>query len=354
MLITVQELSTPRFFLGNTNMARPSVIDYKDVEKAVTELKLHGKPINPYQVRKILGEGSEAKIAYYLKGMNLEIEYQEDDPLAKKLALLLRPGVIELQEEMQELIETKTSELSSSLEEERSKAEKLQNELRQSTSKIEEQVSSIQANQESLHNLSKALSDLKQKYKDAQAKSRSLQTENVSLQTSLEEGRTHLAAAKQEHQDVITLLREEHAETLSTQRAATEQARQAIHTLKEDLQRERKINTELAEKINRLGNTISGLNECVTNHQVEAREMTIRIQTQTASLEEKDAELKGLHEAYASASNQADERLEKSEGNLVTLTTKNEKLATEVELLKSLLREFKAPQETKTHNTDAG
>ena len=50
-------------------MPRPAKITESAVESAVAELKSTHTPVNPYQVRKILGEGSIAKIGYFLKAL---------------------------------------------------------------------------------------------------------------------------------------------------------------------------------------------------------------------------------------------------------------------------------------------
>ncbi len=52
----------------------------------------------------MLGKGSEAKIAYFLKGLDIDIEYQDEDPVTKRLVSLIRPVVLELNDQYDELV----------------------------------------------------------------------------------------------------------------------------------------------------------------------------------------------------------------------------------------------------------
>jgi len=92
-------------------MARPASITQEDVESAVTALEDNGKPINPYQVRKLLSKGSIAKIGYFLKALGVDAVYEADDPLTARLALLLRPAALELEEQTDERIRKETEQL---------------------------------------------------------------------------------------------------------------------------------------------------------------------------------------------------------------------------------------------------
>ena len=54
-------------------MGRPASISEADIIRAVEELQESRKPVNPYQVRQILGKGSTAKIAHYLHGLDIDL-----------------------------------------------------------------------------------------------------------------------------------------------------------------------------------------------------------------------------------------------------------------------------------------
>lgn len=86
-------------------MARPPSIGIEQVERAVETLKQQGKPINPYQVKKIIGAGSTSKIQWYLDGLRIETETEGPDPLTKRLVSLLKPLAAELQDEKFEAID---------------------------------------------------------------------------------------------------------------------------------------------------------------------------------------------------------------------------------------------------------
>lgn len=86
-------------------MARPPSIGIEDVKRAVETLRRQGKPINPYQIRKIIGEGSTSKIQWYLDGMQIETEIDGPDPLTKRLVSLLKPLAAELQDDKSEALD---------------------------------------------------------------------------------------------------------------------------------------------------------------------------------------------------------------------------------------------------------
>ena len=121
-------------------MPRPAKITESAVESAVAELKSTHTPVNPYQVRKILGEGSIAKIGYFLKALGHTTDYsaEKDDPLTLKLVNMLRPVALELDEQSKERIRQATQQLNTELEEKATLVSSLERQLGDKQSVIDE------------------------------------------------------------------------------------------------------------------------------------------------------------------------------------------------------------------------
>ena len=140
-------------------MARPSVIAIQDIEDAVDTLNGLGKPINPYQVRTLLGKGSEAKIAYFLKGLDIDIEYQDEDPVTKRLVSLIRPVVLELNDQYDELVAKEKKGLEASLEKEKQKSAQRENERNEAQNNHKQATLRITALEKSLLEANQAQAD---------------------------------------------------------------------------------------------------------------------------------------------------------------------------------------------------
>ena len=72
-------------------MARPPSVDEHEVISVIEALQGQGKPINPYQVQKLLGGGSGPYIQKIIDKLDLEQAYDGEDPLTKQLVGLIRP-----------------------------------------------------------------------------------------------------------------------------------------------------------------------------------------------------------------------------------------------------------------------
>ena len=120
-------------------MPRPPVISEADIESAVQTLKGTGTPINPYQVRKLLGKGSVEKIAYFLKALGVTADYkgEAEDPWTSRMANLLRPVAIELEEKSKDRIQKATEHLNDELNEKDGLLSELEGQLAERQSLID-------------------------------------------------------------------------------------------------------------------------------------------------------------------------------------------------------------------------
>lgn len=156
-------------------MARPPSIGIEDVERAVETLKRQGKPVNPYQIRKIIGEGSSTKIQWYLDGMQIETETEGPDPLTKRLVSLLKPLAAELQDEKFEALDQLKSKHEQELQQAKAIAE-------EQTAKVNEMESLLDSARDEISKTETLLENSKQREAD-------LANESIALRKDLERGK---------------------------------------------------------------------------------------------------------------------------------------------------------------------
>jgi len=240
-------------------MARPASITEADVESAVVVLNDNGKPINPYQVRKHLGKGSIAKIAYYLKALGVDAVYETDDPLTVRLASLLRPAALEIEEQTSERIRKETEELRTRIQDRddaladldtrlQAKESELQDKkerlaqagidsdwLRSEKQALELKVARLD---EAQNSLAKQLSEKKDRiteYKESSA------AEKKELQTTLFE-----------HKEAVRMMREDHQQTIDDYKNMVSSLTEKLHEMAESSKKVVSHNAELKLQVEKM------------------------------------------------------------------------------------------------------
>lgn len=198
-------------------MARPPSIGIEDVERAVETLKRQGKPVNPYQIRKIIGEGSSTKIQWYLDGMQIETDTEGPDPLTKRLVSLLKPLAAELQDEKFLALD----QLKLTHKEELQQANAIAEEQ---TAKVNELESSLSSSHDELSNTQTLLKNSKQRETELANESVALRKDLERLKEIADNFEQKLALAEKridhtviEYRQQIERLQQEHKDRLTSE-----------------------------------------------------------------------------------------------------------------------------------------
>jgi len=218
-------------------MARPSVISFEDVKQAVAALKNSGKRITPYQIRLHLGRGSEAKITYFLKGMDdTNTDFSADDPLTNRLHALIRPLVLEINEQVEEQLRMEKAHLQQTLEQARAANQQQQETIQalelaqdQSASQAEKQSALIAEQADRIQSLQ---DQLRSAHNDI-AMQREKQASRDAL---LKQYKEEQQRSDTQHQHHVTQLQKEHAEEQARFNASFEQLNQLVHSQAAQLQ----------------------------------------------------------------------------------------------------------------------
>jgi len=229
-------------------MARPSVIAIQDIEDAVETLNGLGKPINPYQVRTLLGKGSEAKIAYFLKGLNIDIDYQDEDPVTKRLVSLIRPVVLELNDQYDELVtKEKKRTGKNAWRRKNNDQEDLKKESQGGKRAINRRRFVLRNSKKSLFEANQALNDKSAKLSKTAQSNENLKQALVAAKNALIELRHHKEQLQTEHATLVNTLKSEHAETLKGYKKALEQSNTSILQTRDQLADAENKNKTLTE-----------------------------------------------------------------------------------------------------------
>ncbi len=215
-------------------MPRPPVISFNDVEEAVKIVQSKKKPLNAYQVKKVLGKGSEAKITYYLKGMGLTLEYQKDDPLTTRLNNLLRPVVMELNEQVDEQILREKDVLNQKLDQAKLQQQSNQDALSEVESKLADARSTSENYQEEIKGLKEFETNLKSTVQSLTHTLSEMTLKLENKQQALNEAANNFKLVKNEHKQVTALLRTEHTETIDGYKLALDQSNLSQEKLTKD------------------------------------------------------------------------------------------------------------------------
>lgn len=324
-------------------MARPPAIGYQDVEEAVRILRDKGKPINPYQVRSVLGKGSEAKILYYLKGMGLDVEYQDDDPLTKRMVNLIRPVVVELNEQYEEQIRKEKSELTENLSQEREKSKAYRAQLDEALKKLEDESQRAQTAVTEIDKLRSELDGEKRELENQRQRGANLEEKLETLQKSLNEAKQHQGLLKSEHRDLIKLLKDEHGETLQGYKEALVQSNRTTEQLRNQLE-------NATNSANHLQNELTSLKTEVAEATLQEKMMIDQIAEKNRQIGEMTSKVESLSarvdslEKEGDASRKTISALQHLDGENAALMSENEvlkksneRLTTELDLLKSII-----------------
>jgi chromosome segregation ATPase len=328
-------------------MGRPSLIGFRDVEEAVEILRAKGKPVNPYQVRAILGKGSEAKITYYLKGMGLEIEYQDEDPITKRLSNLLRPVVIELNEQYDDQIRREKADLQECI-------SRLTEKSRQDEEKIrtlEDELDRVNAWAAELERLNKEqnaeLDNERKTITSQDHQIASIEDRLASSHATIDDLKIQLQSAQSQHREVIEMLNTEHRNTLQGYKDAIEKSNQACSAL----------NSQLADAqavIEASTHETSVLRESINKHTIVERQLEIDLKSRERAIEKQAAEISRLENgksALRARIRSINDALLAKHRNTIpenelrqrisALSDENARLVTEVSTLRSVIDQLK-------------
>jgi len=331
-------------------MARPSVIAVQDIEDAVDTLNGLGKPINPYQVRTLLGKGSEAKIAYFLKGLDIDIDYQDEDPVTKRLVSLIRPVVLELNDQYDELVAKEKKSLQESLEKEKQRSvalEKASHEAQKSQNQATLRITELE---KSLLEANQALTDKSAKLSKTAQSNENLKQALVAAENALNVAKYHHEQLQAEHATLVNTLKNEHAETLKGYKKALEQSNTSIQQTSDQLNNAEiknkaltDTNDELKEQLNLSRQENIEINREITESNKNLVELKTQNKRQTGQLEKQQNIIDtGKQEHIVTKQTihdlKAHQKINlKLEKDNKKLSTKNEKLRTEVDVLRSVV-----------------
>ena len=322
-------------------MARPSVIAIKDIEDAVDTLNGLGKPINPYQVRTLMGKGSEAKIAYFLKGLGIDIEYQDEDPVTKRLVSLIRPVVLELNDQYDELVAKEKKGLQERLDKEKQQSDDLKKERNEAQKSHKQASLRITELEKFLLEANQALADKSAKLSKVEQSNENLKQALVVAENALIEGRRHQEQLQVEHTTLVHALKNEHAETLKGYKKALEQSNTSIQQTRDQLADAENKNKalagtidELKEQLNKSRQENVGIISKVTESNKQLTDLKNQNKRQAAELEKRQKIIDGGKQELAAAK-QTIIGLKEYQGINSALQTDNQKLTVEKEKLRT-------------------
>ncbi|WP_349293813.1 DNA-binding protein [Marinobacter sp. M3C] len=335
-------------------MARPASITQEDVRAAVTALEENGKPINPYQVRKLLSKGSIAKIAYYLKALGVDVVYETDDPLTSRLALLLRPAALELEEQTDERIRIETEQLRNDIHERDVALADLESRLekKQSQLKIQEKRLSQATVDGDWLRSEKQLLEVKVARLDAahkgQAKQLEVQSDQIAyLKEKNVEAQSEFQSTLSEHRKVVRTIREDHHKAIDEHKAAVASVTEKLRELSQNndltVFENHKLQTEVAKLTGDHRIAIQNAEtkiELLQNEQCRLGEENQKLSAQCSALmQEKDAQAQKCQVEF-----QALEReLVAVVSDRRRLLSDNAKLTSDLDFLRALISKFEIP-----------
>jgi len=331
-------------------MARPSVIAIQDIEDAVDTLNGLGKPINPYQVRTLLGKGSEAKIAYFLKGLDIDIDYQDEDPVTKRLVSLIRPVVLELNDQYDELVAKEKKSLQEALEKEKQRSETLKKESQAAQKDHQQATLRITALEKSLLEANQALTEKSTQLSKTEQSNENLKQALVAAENALIEVKHHQDQLQAEHTTLVHTLKNEHAETLKGYKQALEQSNISSQQTRDQLANTESKNKALTETNDELKDQLNlsrqeniEINREITESNKNLVELKTQNKRQTGQLEKQQNIIDtGKQEHIVTKQIILDLKAhQKINLRLQTdnqkFSAKNEKLRTEVDVLRSVV-----------------
>ena len=347
-------------------MARPASITQEDVESAASVLKNNGKPINPYQVRKILGKGSVAKIGYFLKALGVDAIYETDDPLTARLALLLRPAALELEEQTSERIHIATEQLQKDIDDRDDSLEDLGNSLREKQSQLDatqEALNQAALERDSVKSENQGL-ELKcarlEETVESQVKQLAANAERIAeMKAKSVEARDELLTTLSEHKEAIRMMREDHQRSIDGYKEAVSTTNQKLHELAENREAAVAENIALKQELQRVNDNhqatkreaeqnMQALRSEATRHREQIKELS----EQCSDLTQERDILSGKLKAESQASKQ---QLATVRSNNERFLSENTRLVSELDFLKTIISKFEIPlnQEAQGNKTNS-
>jgi DNA repair exonuclease SbcCD ATPase subunit len=272
-------------------MAKPPSISALDVEEAANELRNKGKPVNPYQVRKLLGTGSYKLIEEYLGILQLETEYDDEDPLTKQLIGLVRPLAQTLKDEQFQAIEQAEAKYQAQTQQWQDKFEKKNAELMMAHETVDnqtKQLESLELEKESIAiNTQKQVTEIQ----DLHYRVRSLTeaaNESKNHINSLEEKHIHAREALEHFRESVKDQRDkdqrQHEQQVQQLQAELRQSKvysteQALNKSSDELLIKNRELETLTSNTNKHTQDIASLNERMTESEQDNQKLVLEINT---------------------------------------------------------------------------
>ena len=342
-------------------MGRPASISEADIIRAVEELQESRKPVNPYQVRQILGKGSTAKIAHYLHGLDIDSTYEDSEFQAaidlnaersEYLAKLVRPLIFQLEEEQQSAI----NEAKAKFETQRQELDELARGLEEKLSGKQSEVETLETKLENLESERDSLKVDNQQLRIAAAANHEKQIalqekihtqgeEITERKKQLEQATSEKAALEHRHDQQLSRLRDEFDELkeefASYRNKAEDQFaehRTEKARLLEQVEEQRDIaNLEAGER--------QRLEQELSHTRASAKSLQESFSNQISIIEDLERRLtdsESTARRVAESLSELKSSFEDVQRSKQSLENANQSLAAEVEFLKDILRKFQS------------
>lgn len=247
-------------------MARPSKITLEEVQNAVDVLKSNDKPVNPYQIKKIIGYGSEKKIAWFMSALDIDAEYEEEDPLLKHLAKLLHPVAVDLRQTKEDAIKFVEDEYDEKLVQANNEIEHLKGELNgaendalEMEKKNEILVDKLTSREEELDKAASKIGEMEVFIAQLSTELKGSESANQKLEEDIGSLKTSIEQEEQKYRAGIDQLKEEHGQDIQLLRLEIEgwknDLKQAAYNEEAAKIELSKVNTMLDNKSDELSNT---------------------------------------------------------------------------------------------------
>jgi chromosome segregation ATPase len=233
-------------------MARPPLISFDDVQQAVEALGSSGKSITPYQVRQYLGRGSEAKIAYFLKGMELDVDFSDSDPLTRRIHALIRPLVLEINDQVEEQIRHEKAQLQQSLEQQSNTVRVQRDEIEQLQQQLASAEKARQQNAEIIEDQHQQISVLQQQLEAMRHELELGAARATAANATIERQQTEIERISSQHEHHMKRLVQEHQQEQARFSSSFEQLNQLVLTQTSQLEFSRQEQQRLYNELQTL------------------------------------------------------------------------------------------------------
>ena len=330
-------------------MPRPAKITELAVESAVAELKSTHTPVNPYQVRKILGEGSIAKIGYFLKALGHTTDYsaEKDDPLTLKLVNMLRPVALELDEQSKERIRQATQQLNTELEEKATLVSSLERQLGDKQSvidefeaKLEKAIAERDLSRDKSQKLEVELARLEEKVIQQAEQLEAAKSVIQQKESETAEARNEMRIIIKDNNIARQAMQENHEAEIKIYKEELDKRSEDYSALSAELEAARSSNEALQEKLRQ-----QGIEKEVANSEVKSlKSDVVNREQQIASLREQvkkvEQRLSKERDSHQLEKREWQQKLSAIKARNVSLSGDNSRLENERAFLRSLIQKF--------------